>query len=276
MARVVVHLDCDCFYAQVELQRLQLPKDAPLCVVQWGMALAVSYGARVYSIKRGDSVDDIRRKAGNHHVHVVSVETIGHDHDAISPPNEKGSSSCDATSGMDIKSREKVSLARYRVASSQVFDVISSKLPSSCPFERASIDEAFLDISAIVHGRSKALCGVNSGEACESHDDLPAFSTDTVVYDGDTHCRGFVQDRYLVEGAKIAAEIRAAVFSATGFTLSGGIASNKMLAKFASSENKPNRQTVVFPSSVPALLSQVPVTRVGGLFCVAKLGMCLS
>ena len=35
MARAIVHLDMDAFYAQVEARRLGLPASAPLGVVQW-------------------------------------------------------------------------------------------------------------------------------------------------------------------------------------------------------------------------------------------------
>lgn len=50
-----------------------------------------------------------------------------------------------------------------------------------------------------------------------------------------------------------------------GFTFSAGIASNKLLAKLASAMNKPNLQTVVPSSAVPALM------QVGGMQCVCIL-----
>ena len=39
--RCILHLDLDCFYAQVESKRLGLPEEAPLAVQQWGGLLAV-------------------------------------------------------------------------------------------------------------------------------------------------------------------------------------------------------------------------------------------
>ena len=51
----------------------------------------------------------------------------------------------------------------------------------------------------------------------------------------------------------------------TGFTVSAGIAHNKMLAKLASSRNKPNKQTVVPASAVPALMGTVSVKEIRGL-----------
>ena len=49
-------------------------------------------------------------------------------------------------------------------------------------------------------------------------------------------------DRALLAGARLTAAMRLAVEQELGFTVSAGIASNKVLAKLASSINKPNKQ----------------------------------
>jgi hypothetical protein len=67
--RVIALLDLDCFYAQVEAVRLGIPwETTPMVVLQWGMALAVSYPARALGIKRGDYWNQISK---------TSPETIG-------------------------------------------------------------------------------------------------------------------------------------------------------------------------------------------------------
>jgi hypothetical protein len=33
--RVILHIDLDCFYAQVEQKRLGIPRDVPCAVQQW-------------------------------------------------------------------------------------------------------------------------------------------------------------------------------------------------------------------------------------------------
>ena len=38
--RVILHLDLDCFYAQVEHNRLQIPMTVPLAVQQWNGLIA--------------------------------------------------------------------------------------------------------------------------------------------------------------------------------------------------------------------------------------------
>lgn len=51
--RVIIHLDLDCFYAQVEQRRLNLSADEPIAVQQWGSLLAVNYVARKFGVLRG-------------------------------------------------------------------------------------------------------------------------------------------------------------------------------------------------------------------------------
>jgi DNA polymerase eta len=290
MSRVVVHLDCDCFYAQVELLRLGLPPETPLCVVQWGSALAVSYAARPFGIKRGDRVADIDRKSAGA-VTVVSVETIGSEGDEAAaaappdvPPGAAPGAAPDATAPdatapdatapddgalpTDARNTEKVSLARYRNASAAVFDVIASMLPPSVAFERASIDEVFLDISAEVDTRVRRRRRRAAGlAALDTAPDLPA---DTLLMDGGARDAGAAGDRFLYEGALFAAELRGAVLAQSGYTMSAGVAQNKMLAKYASACNKPNKQTVMLPAAVESLLARVPITAFRG--CGGKIG----
>lgn len=53
VCRVVIHLDLDCYYAQVEQRRLKIPADQPVAVQQWGCLLAVNYVARKFGVLRG-------------------------------------------------------------------------------------------------------------------------------------------------------------------------------------------------------------------------------
>lgn len=69
----------------------------------------------------------------------------------------------------------------------------------------------------------------------------------------------------LRDGARVILAVRTAVYEKTGFTMSGGIARNKMLAKYASACNKSKQQTVVFPEGVENLLGRVPLTAFCGL-----------
>jgi DNA polymerase eta len=53
MERVVIHIDLDCFYAQVESKRLGIPQESvPLAVQQWQGLIAVNYAARKQGVTR--------------------------------------------------------------------------------------------------------------------------------------------------------------------------------------------------------------------------------
>jgi len=64
---------------------------------------------------------------------------------------------------------------------------------------------------------------------------------------------------------KIAEEIRAAVRSEVGITISAGIAPNKFLAKIASDINKPDGLYVVRPQAVDAFVAALPVEKLFGV-----------
>ena len=72
-------------------------------------------------------------------------------------------------------------------------------------------------------------------------------------------------DRRLAIGAYICAKLRDAVFQRTGFTMSGGVAHNKMLAKLASARNKPNKQTAVSHRAVTEMMESLPMRSIKGL-----------
>lgn len=273
--RAILHIDLDCFYAQVEIVRLNLPVTAPLVVVQWGSVLAVSYAARVYGIKRGDNVTDVRRKSGTELVHVVSVETIGPTSTQTVVPDTSGTELAEKARG--LKESEKVSLSRYRDASANVFSVVASLVGK---FERASIDECFVDVTdqAAARIRKARTQGedincVNSQQTDCGGFAVPALPPDTIVI-GDKIDTGAMQDRLLLVASQIASEIRSAVWEQCKFTCSAGIAMNKVLAKFASAANKPNRQTLAPIGSVYGLLTDTPLKKIRG--CGGKISSSLA
>ena len=244
LGSVIIHCDLDCFYAQVERERLKLPLDACIAVVQWSMVLAVSYPARKYGIKRGFKTSDIQKAAGDK-VTVVEVETIG----STSKTTEDDA----GQASDDTQGREKVSLERYRKASANVFAAIVESLQGyDAKLERASIDEAYIDVSAAVDRRMRVQAGAKE------------FPAETMVV-GDKLDLSSESDMRLAHGADIAREIRRKVFQSCNYTMSAGISMNKLLAKFASAKNKPNKQTIVPLGSVSELMRDVPLRKLRGL-----------
>ncbi|KAK4536060.1 hypothetical protein CDCA_CDCA07G2085 [Cyanidium caldarium] len=150
--RVIVHLDLDAFYAQIESKRLGLSPQVPLCVIQWSMVLAVNYAARPHGVRRGQSVEEVRRACLQ--CVIVHVDTVGADGRCVqSMPLEVpvDGPGVGAGGGGDNGSRThcKASLERYRIESEKIFAILTAHCER---VERASIDEAYLDLTGVVDG----------------------------------------------------------------------------------------------------------------------------
>ncbi|CAM9754538.1 unnamed protein product, partial [Hapterophycus canaliculatus] len=125
--------------------------------------------------------------------------------------------------------------------------------------ERASIDEAYLDLTE----EAAKLC--QDAEAGKGEGVRNPPETDLQGAAGHRVDTTSAFDRALLAGARLTAAMRLAVENELGFTVSAGIASNKVLAKLASSINKPNKQTVVPAGASSDMLDTVPVRNVRGL-----------
>ncbi|KAG2764873.1 hypothetical protein PC129_g18322 [Phytophthora cactorum] len=252
--RVIIHLDLDCFYAQVEQRRLQIPDGQPVAVQQWGSLLAVNYDARKFGVERGDFIDDAKKKCPQ--IHLPHVDTLGE--------NRKPGQLFDRT-------HQKAILRRYRVASREIFVILGSMVSV---IEKASIDEAFMDVTDMAKERLAQTTAFSS-DFCQdpANHGTKVFGIERkddgeVGMDKDDSLQAFPltdNERLLCIGAEISREIRQAVYSKLGYTCSTGIAGNKLLAKLASPLNKPNGQVVVAPRFVTDLMKSLPMRKIRGL-----------
>ncbi|TYZ67632.1 hypothetical protein PybrP1_011409, partial [[Pythium] brassicae (nom. inval.)] len=251
--RVIVHLDLDCFYAQVEQRRLGIPADQPVAVQQWGSLLAVNYVARAAGVLRGEHTSEALKKCPT--IHLPHVDTLGENRG----PNE-----------VFDRKHQKAILRRYRLASREIFAVLN-RLAPLC--EKAGIDEAFLDLTQQAQERL-AQMEVVSSDFCtdvanEATKVFGISQMDGVGKDAERDARsGFPLielEQLLATGAVIANEIRETIRSELQYTCSTGIAANKLLAKLASPLNKPDGQTIIAPRFVPLLMQHFPLRKVRGL-----------
>lgn len=60
--RVVIAMDCDCFYPQAEVLRDPSLRGKPVGVQQKMLVISTSYEARAYGIKKGESLKQVREK----------------------------------------------------------------------------------------------------------------------------------------------------------------------------------------------------------------------
>lgn len=259
--RVIIHLDIDCFYAQVEAKRLSIAREEPLAVQQWQGLIAVNYAARAAGVTRHMRVAEALNLCPS--LNLVHVETLG---DAASTPlapsevqKGSGSATCE---GFSHRLTQKACLERYRKASFEILKLTHKVLPQAI-VQKASIDEVYLDVTHIVDQEVKSLDYNNDG----------AFAWGSVVLSGPLDEESEF-DRRLACGAKIACRLRGSILSELAFTSSAGISSNKLLSKIASALHKPNQQTVVPTRAVGDLMQGLPLRKIGGLG--GKLGKVLE
>uniref|UniRef100_A0A803MZN9 DNA polymerase eta n=1 Tax=Chenopodium quinoa TaxID=63459 RepID=A0A803MZN9_CHEQI len=273
-ARVIAHLDMDCFYVQVEQRKQPQLRGLPTAVVQYnewkgGGLIAVSYEARKYGVKRSMRGDEAKSVCPQ--IQLVQVPIA----------------------------RGKADLSIYRDAGSEVVSILAKT--GRC--ERASIDEVYLDLTdaaetMLAETPPESLDDLDD-EALKSHvlglDDVSKpglvdhvsvptsnfqiLDPKLVGYPVRIGCckdgtdakecvRIWLQrsdadhnDKLLSCGALIVAELRNNVLKETEFTCSAGIAHNKMLAKLASGLNKPAQQTIVPSASVKEFLGPWPIKK---------------
>ena len=240
--RAILHLDLDCYYAQVEAKTRGIPPDEPLAVQQWGGLLAVNYAARSKGVKRGMRVDEATRLCPR--LHTPHVPVIG-DELAASSSNTQPD-----------RVHAKVSLDKYRQESQQIFALLERLAPS---IERVSIDEAYVDVTdlaaaELVAQRAAAHWAETSTECVQSGSDSRwhADANDPM-------------DSLLLGAARVCRRLRAAVRDELGYAISAGIAHSKMVAKLASAKNKPDQQTLIPRTAVPLVMATMPLRDVRGL-----------
>ncbi|XP_074531660.1 DNA polymerase eta isoform X2 [Halichoeres trimaculatus] len=185
------------------------------------------------------------------------------------------------------ESHGKADLTHYRDASVEVIEVMSR----FAVIERASIDEAYMDLTAAVQQRLKTVTNKHikphllKATYIQGYPQRPpeqeASSEDAPLDKEEQRSRGLLQwlaslsdslqgeqssaELQLTVGALIVEEMRAAVEKVTGFRCSAGISHNKVLAKLACGLNKPNRQTVLPLGSVAVLFNSLPISKIRNL-----------
>ncbi|CAL5373964.1 unnamed protein product [Camellia sinensis] len=205
-ARVIAHLDMDCFYVQVEQRNQPHLRGQPTAVVQYnswkgGGLIVVSYEARKYGVKRSMRGDEAKQVCPQ--IQLVQV------------PVAHG----------------KADLSIYRNAGSEVVSILARN--GRC--ERASIDEVYLDLT----DAAEAMLAETPPESLEKIDEEALKShTLSLNEDGSDHkdnVREWLHrsdadhlDKLLACGALIVVELRMQVLKETEFTCSAGIAHNKM------------------------------------------------
>lgn len=117
-SKSIVHIDVDCFYAQVEMVRKPELRSLPLGIQQKNIVVTSNYEARKYGIRKCMLVTDALKVCPN--LKLVNGEDL---HD-------------------------------YRAASNKIFTVLQSW---KCPVEKLGMDENFIDVTNLVQEKLKTM-----------------------------------------------------------------------------------------------------------------------
>jgi DNA polymerase eta len=261
--RVIAHVDLDAFYAQCETVRLGIDPSLPLAVQQWQGLIAINYPARAFGLSR----------------HVTSAEALKQCPDLIlqhvatwKEGDEKWAYHEDSFKNM---ATHKVSLDPYRMECRRILKCIKESLPEKDQrVEKASIDEVFMDLSAQVHTILLERYPELRGPA--PYDDpterLPKVPTTVLDWAADALVETGEEDGEdrdpdwddvcMVIASEIVRDVRKGIKDTLGYTCSGGVAKNKMLAKLGSGYKKPNQQTVIRNRAIKHFLSDMKFTKI--------------
>ena len=267
--RVVAHIDLDAFYAQCEMVRLGTPATQPLAVQQWDALIAINYPAREFGITRMISASEARKRCP--HITLQHVATF-----------REGQNGEWAYRDDNRVATDKVSLDPYRAESRKILQVFKDELASwhdhyaaadghvsrvqDAVVEKASVDEAFIDLSSLVYGvllrRYPPLATAGDGALPSPPSAALEWGEDNNVVDLDEACDSDWDDVAMRIGSEIVRSLRAAVWRVLSYTSSAGIARNKMMAKLGSSCHKPNKQTVVRNRAIQNFLGSFRFTKI--------------
>lgn len=277
-----MHVDLDCFYVQVERRKDPTLIGVPCAVVQYnawkgGGIIALSYEAKAAGVKRSMRGEEARKLCPGIRLVTVPVKNKKAD---LTRYREAGSEVfriCGEFQGA-VCQRTSIDEAYLDVteAASEML-AASSAAAEATVGRRTSIDEACLDVmTEATETEERSSTSHSSSLLYRSMTDNAKRTFVVGIEENEIRsplelllrrCGGDASthpDALLVAGAMQVARLRAAVKSSTGFTLSAGIASNKMLAKLISGTHKPNKQTVLPMEEVQPLLRRLPLRDLNG------------
>jgi DNA polymerase-4 len=206
MARVIFHLDMDAFYASVEQRDNPALRGKPVIVgsppTQRGVVCAASYEARKFGVRSA-----------------MPSATAGR----LCPH------------GVFVYPR----MEAYKAESARIMEILGA---TGATIEPMSIDEAYLDVSAVIATRLSAVSPPGMTDKSAANLDAPLYAAMPLARD--------LKHR-LIEERRLTATI--------------GVAANKLLAKLASDFQKPNGLTLIPELDKVQFLRPMPVRALHGV-----------
>uniref|UniRef100_A0A182W2R3 UmuC domain-containing protein n=1 Tax=Anopheles minimus TaxID=112268 RepID=A0A182W2R3_9DIPT len=220
--RVIIHIDMDYFYAQVEEVLNPSLKDKPFAVKQRFCVVTSNYIARQQGIKKMQPVKEAL---------AMCPELV-------------------LINGED--------LTKYKEMSVRINEIMHRFTPL---VEKLGLDENYLDVTDLIAERLEQLdatgdCAelsklnhveglIHPPPDSTVSEGAPFRETDRDLFRRCCHCGC---DRRLILATHLAKEVRDSIFKELGLRCCAGIAHNKLLAKLVGAVNKQNKQTVLLPT----------------------------
>jgi DNA polymerase-4 len=203
MPRVIFHLDMDAFYAAVEQRDNPALRGKPVIVgsppTQRGVVCAASYEARKFGVRSA-------------------------------MPSATAARLC--PKGVFVPTR----MDKYKAESAKIMEILRQ---TGAAMEPMSIDEAYLDLSAVLEAASQKLRNDQSSD--------------------------HAADAALHASVPIAKELKRRILAERQLTATIGIAANKLLAKLASDFQKPDGLTIIPERDKLRFLQPLPVRALHGV-----------
>lgn len=208
--RVIIHIDIDCYYAQVEEIRNPLLRNKPVGIQQKNIIVTCNYVARSFGVEKLMLLTNAQKLCPD----LVLIN------------------------GED--------LTLYRQMSNKIHNVLLTFSPL---VEKLGLDENFIDVTNIVDNQINQINQItNNLDDDDMSDDNSLLNCHLYPeYESLSSCNCGCEKRLLI-GVRLAREIRQKLYNELEITSCAGIAHNKLLAKIVCGMNKPNKQTVLIPS----------------------------
>ncbi|KAI0865552.1 hypothetical protein F4860DRAFT_461886 [Xylaria cubensis] len=218
--RVVLHFDYDCFYASVFENENPSLKSQPLGIKQKSILATCNYVARARGVKKLMLISEAQR---------------------ICP---------------DLILMNGEDLTRFRDVSKKLWAFLRAHSWNH-RVERLGLDEVFLDVTDVVKYNQEMLNVHALGDSffhLDRSDPVKGFAFDGSTFSGCVQPKAKGSDGVNIDNplcvrlmlaSHLAGYLRHKLDEDFGYTSSGGISTNKLLAKLAGSVNKPNNQTTL-------------------------------
>ncbi|KAJ7678513.1 DNA polymerase eta [Mycena rosella] len=273
--RVIALCDSDAFYAMCEMVRLNLTNsDKPLVVLQWQSLIAVNYPARKFGITRMMNVQKAKELCPD----LLAVHVATYAEGEKEPAYRENPDS----------RTHKVSLDFYRRESVKILQIYKQGLPENAEIEKASIDEAFMDLTRpvrqillerypyLAHVPDDAPLGLDTPlppppQVSWNHLGtlIPIDPSPEPNDSKEIDMPSTWHDVALSIAAELMEKVRQEINAKLGYTTSAGIARNKFLAKLCASYRKPMNQSILRNSAIPNYLKPMAFQKIrflGGKF----------